>query len=61
MTTQIYKKMRIAEHSITGKRWCSQCQMSKVAIGGEWKEFSKGNRRRWECANCTANREKRAG
>ena len=56
----IYLKARQAEHSITGKRWCSQCQMSREAIGGNWKESDGGKRRRWECATCQQNRAKRA-
>lgn len=57
----IYLKARQAEHTITGKRWCSQCQMSKTTEGGNYKESDGGKRRRWECMSCKDNRAKREG
>lgn len=61
MAIDIYKQAREAEHTITGKRWCSQCQRSRETGGGNWKEFDGGKRRRWECMSCKENRAKREG
>lgn len=60
MSEDLYAKARAAEHSITGKRWCSQCQMGKQVDGrGNWKT-GKGNKtRRWECGDCADRRAKR--
>lgn len=55
----IYLQARQAEHTITGKRWCSQCQTSKETVGGNYKESDGGRRRRWECMSCSVNRAKR--
>lgn len=46
MAIDVYALARQAEHSITGKRWCSQCQMSKETGGGNYKEFNGGKSRR---------------
>lgn len=55
-----YGEARRAEHSITGKRWCSHCQLSRAVEGGQWKSSSNGVYRRWRCAECTQRAKERA-
>ncbi len=48
----VYTKAVQAESSITGKRWCSNCQYSVHIEGGYWKTSAKGRVRRWMCKDC---------
>lgn len=59
MAVDVYAKAREAELSMTGKRWCSQCQMTKVVEGGSWKINKNKRNRRWECGDCSERRKKR--
>lgn len=49
---EMYELARKAEHSITGRRWCGQCQQNRPIPGGVWKSLSGGKRRRWMCLSC---------
>lgn len=58
----IYVKAIQAEMSITGRRWCSNCQLGQKAEDGEWIVSANGRQRRWICQACLIrkkNREKR--
>lgn len=60
MSLDLYAKAREAEHSMTGKRFCSQCQMMKAVDGkGNWKQTNGGKNKRWECGDCDERRKKR--
>lgn len=50
---EMYTLARKAEQSITGERWCGQCQQRKKIEGGTWKFSHGGQRRRWMCLSCT--------
>jgi hypothetical protein len=49
---EVTKRIREAEVSLTGKKFCSSCQtMQPVALG----KMVEGRIRRWKCNNCWAN------
>jgi hypothetical protein len=50
----VYTKAVKAESTITGKRWCSNCQYSKDYKEGDWKISANGRVRRWMCKDCVA-------
>lgn len=52
----VAKKMREAEISLTGKRFCSSCQTMQPASLGKMIE---GRIRRWKCGTCLQNASKR--
>lgn len=52
----IRKATRDAELTITGKRFCSSCQLMKPALLGKMVE---GKVNRWQCGDCTARRSAR--
>lgn len=53
MPSADYKKATQAAATITGSRWCGQCQMNRTVEGGVWKSLNGGQRRRWMCSSCT--------
>jgi transposase-like protein len=58
---EVSRQITAAMHSITGKRWCSHCQLSKKVEGGTWKSVASGTRRRWKCVDCVERaRQRRA-
>ncbi len=50
--SDVVKKMREVEISLTGKRFCSSCQTMQPATLGKMLE---GKIRRWKCGSCLAN------
>lgn len=52
----VAKKMREAELTLTGKRFCSSCQTMQPALLGKMLE---GKVRRWKCNTCLAKASKR--
>ena len=50
--TEVVKRMKEAEISLTGKRFCSSCQTMQPATLGKMLE---GKIRRWKCGSCLAN------
>lgn len=59
-----YKKLHTlvtaAEHTITGKRWCGHCQLSRTVDGGKWIVSNNGRNRRWKCQSCCDQAKARA-
>jgi len=51
------KNMTQVVESITGKRWCSNCQHSQVAKGGVWKVTNNNQRQRWICQLCVTKKQ----
>ena len=49
----VRKAAREAEVNLTGKRFCSSCQLSKPALLGK---IIKGKVTRWQCGDCTERR-----
>ena len=49
---EVTKRIREAEVSLTGKKFCSSCQTMQPAALGKMVE---GKIRRWKCNNCWAN------
>lgn len=35
-----------------GFRYCTSCNLSRAALGGQWIVYDNGLRRRWRCAGC---------
>jgi hypothetical protein len=52
MASEMYRKATQAAATITGSRWCGQCQMNRTVEGGVWKSLNGGQRRRWMCSSC---------
>jgi len=53
---EVVKRMKEAEISLTGKRFCSSCQTMQPAALGKMIE---GKIRRWKCGTCLANASRR--
>jgi transposase-like protein len=49
---EVTKRIRKAELSLTGKKFCSSCQTMQPATLGKMLE---GKIRRWKCGSCLAN------
>lgn len=47
-----YTKAVIADSSITGKRFCSNCQMGKDYRNGAWIISANKRQKRWMCKQC---------
>lgn len=54
--SDVVKKMREVEISLTGKRFCSSCQTMQPATLGKMIE---GKIKRWKCGTCVANASRR--
>ena len=50
------KKLEPADPSPSGDRYCSNCNQSKNSVGGYWKHFENGTKRRWLCSACAKRR-----
>ena len=51
----IAKAVRNAEHGITGKRFCTSCQLMRPA---EYGKMLIGKINRWQCTACSERRSK---
>ncbi len=54
--TEVVKRMKEAEITLTGKRFCSSCQTMQPAALGKMVE---GKIRRWKCGTCLQNASRR--
>jgi hypothetical protein len=52
MPNELQKHVTRKAEEITGRQWCSHCQMTRPKEGGEWKILEGGKRRRWKCQSC---------
>jgi hypothetical protein len=48
--------MEPAAENVSGQRFCSNCSQNKTSIGGYWKTYANGTKRRWLCSSCSAKR-----
>ena len=45
---------------LTGRRFCSHCQLERQAEGGLWRSKPGGGSRRWKCGHCLQAAKERA-
>jgi hypothetical protein len=50
------KNLEPATPSPSGTRYCSNCQLTKNAVGGFWKLYDNKTKRRWICKQCAEKR-----
>jgi len=55
----IYTKAVKADSSITGKRFCSNCQMGKDYRNGAWIISANKRQKRWMCQDCYKKKQER--
>lgn len=60
MPNELQKHVTRKAEEITGRQWCSHCQMTRPKEGGEWKILEGGKRRRWKCQSCVTAQKERA-
>lgn len=59
MANELQKYVTKKTIEITGRQWCSHCQMTRPKDGGIWKTIDGGKRRRWKCLQCVEAHKKR--
>ena len=55
----VYTKAVQADSSITGKRWCSNCQYGKDYRNGAWIISANKRQKRWMCKDCWERKQER--
>ncbi len=55
----LYTKAVKADSSITGKRFCTNCQMGKDYRNGAWLISANKRQRRWMCKECYERKQQR--
>jgi hypothetical protein len=59
MANELQKHATKMAAEVTGKMFCSNCQMTRAKEGGIWKVTADRMRRRWTCAGCVENYKNR--